>query len=121
MKIILGFLLLVAIPGHSQEQEAWAACTAMPKTTVAEKQARSQCIAASNAREDAKRRAVAYTITLYTPNSEKLTWVGRDLLSVVDGLEFTDSVNGHRIRVFGTFTIESSTGEITDSEKDDED
>lgn len=116
--IMLAIMFILALRSHGQEQQVWANCRSMPHTTDAERQARNKCFTESNAREDAKHKAITYTIALYTPNETK-TWIGRDLLSLVDGLEFTDSASGHRIRIFGAFTVESSTDEISASESEE--
>lgn len=99
-------------------------CTQMPHGNVIERKARHNCFAAADRLLRAqKAKAVAatvYTITLYTPSGETKTWQAHDMTGMMQGLEFTDMATQHRVRIYGTFTLESSTDKVIETEEDED-
>jgi hypothetical protein len=123
MKIILGFLLLVGIPVHSQDQQS-PGLEMMDRCVAMQGKARHDCLLQADriirTEKAARLATTTYHIILYTPSGEQ-SWQAHEIFQAVSGeLEFVDSTSQHRYRISGTYLIESSTSEIVETGKDDD-
>lgn len=128
MLLVAGVVAVaIGLGGKPQQPNGIASmdtCAQMPNGNVTEKKARHACFAAAaRAQRAEKAKVVAttvYTITLYAPSGETKTWQARDMTGMMQGLEFTDMATQHRVRIYGTFTLESNTDQVVETEKDED-
>lgn len=107
------------------DDNVYASCSLMPRNTPANVKARHDCFAEMQRRATAQKKALeaatTYTIILYTPGGEQLKYQAQQMTSSMTGVEFLDMSTQHRMRINGTFTLESSSDHIIETETDSED
>lgn len=105
--------------------DIYASCSLMPRNTPANAKARHDCFVEMQRRATAQKKALeaatTYTIILYTPGGEQLKYQAQQMTSSMTGVEFLDMSTQHRMRINGTFTLESSSDHIIETETDSED
>lgn len=79
---------------------------------------RTHCFMAAAALLDIERRLTSYTVIQYGCAGEITRWSGRDL-NFASGVEFTDTVSGHRVRLDSNWAVESNTDKISESESEE--